>query len=61
MSDACPNCNGEGWVCENHPAVAWQGGEAECCGGAGAPCHICNPCTREAPPRMPPGFVEEEI
>lgn len=34
----CANCNGEGWVCEDHPEVPW--GE-ECCGGAGMPCS-CN-------------------
>lgn len=42
----CSICFGEGWVCENHPTVAWQGGDATCCGepygcGAGSPC-VCN-------------------
>lgn len=23
----CPVCLGEGWVCENHPDKAWDGGE----------------------------------
>ncbi len=37
----CKVCFGEGWVCENHPYMAWKNGEAGCCGGAGAPCK-CN-------------------
>lgn len=37
----CDICNGEGWVCENHRDVAWQGGDAPCCGGAGSLC-VCN-------------------
>ena len=37
----CANCDGEGWVCENHPEVPWLDGD-ECCGGAGCPC-VCNP------------------
>lgn len=43
MSDKhlCANCDGEGWVCEDHPEVPWGSGDG-CCGGAGMPC-ICNP------------------
>ncbi len=37
---ACTNCNGEGWVCENHLTKPWGGG-FDCCGGAGAPCPCC--------------------
>ncbi len=37
----CANCDGDGWVCENHPEVPWRDGDG-CCGGAGAPC-VCNP------------------
>ncbi len=37
----CANCNGEGWVCENHPEIPWNGGYQTCCGGAGMPC-ACN-------------------
>lgn len=37
----CANCDGEGWVCEDHPEVPWQDGDG-CCGGAGSPC-ACNP------------------
>ena len=37
----CANCDGEGWVCEDHPEVPWMDGDG-CCGGAGQPCS-CNP------------------
>ena len=37
----CEICNGEGWVCENHPNNEWNEGNPECCGGAGMPC-VCN-------------------
>jgi len=37
----CANCDGTGWVCEDHPEVPWLYGE-NCCGGAGSPC-ACNP------------------
>ena len=65
----CKNCNDEGWVCENHPHVPWEGGAATCCAddppddnpnwpewkcGAGAPCPVCNPCDKDNWPRMPP-------
>ena len=36
----CANCDGEGWVCEDHPEVPWQDGQG-CCGAAGMPCK-CN-------------------
>jgi hypothetical protein len=38
----CEICGGEGWVCENHPFIAWDDGDGCPCGGAGAPCR-CNP------------------
>ena len=50
----CPICKGERWVCENHPNQPWNASGCEC--GAGEPCRICNPCTRDNPPAMPPGF-----
>ena len=53
----CKNCNGEGWVCENHTDKPWGDGDA-CCGGAGSPCKFCNPCDEHNPPRMPTGSVE---
>ena len=34
MNKYCPHCGGEGWVCEDHPDVAWDEGKG-CCGGAG--------------------------
>ncbi|MCZ6468042.1 MAG: hypothetical protein O6499_00145 [Candidatus Dadabacteria bacterium] len=37
----CANCDGTGWVCEDHPEVPWNDGK-NCCGGAGSPCS-CNP------------------
>ncbi len=33
----CANCDGEGWVCEDHPEVPWREGDG-CCGGAGMLC-----------------------
>lgn len=39
----CKVCKDEGWVCENHPSEAWNGGDSKCCGGAGMPCK-CNTC-----------------
>ena len=50
----CETCGGEMWVCENHPDKAWGEGDG-CCGGAGMPCRICNPCDRDNPPKMSPG------
>jgi hypothetical protein len=44
----CPICEGEGWVCENHPYVKWDSGWQVCCHGAGTPCT----CNQEA--AMPP-------
>jgi len=40
----CPICGGEGWVCENHTDVAWDGGSGHGadCNGAGQLC-VCNP------------------
>jgi len=41
----CKFCNGEGWVCEDHPEVQWRDG-TNCCGGAGIPCK----CNKHYPP-----------
>lgn len=41
----CSNCDGSGWVCENHADRPWGGMAApgEGCGcGAGMPCGVCN-------------------
>ena len=45
----CEICQGEGWVCENHPEIKWNNGNGhlkqfkfyEQCFGAGMPCK-CN-------------------
>lgn len=50
----CANCNSSGWVCEDHSNMPWGDGDG-CCGGAGSPCTICNPCDDKTPPRMVAG------
>jgi hypothetical protein len=56
----CLTCDGCGWVCEDHLDLPWDGAsdaEKAChCGGAGAPCLVCNPSDRDHRPRMPPGY-----
>lgn len=54
--ELCSACQGYGWVCEAHPDKSWNDGE--CCGAPGEPCRICNPCTKDIPPRNPIGFKE---
>jgi hypothetical protein len=42
---ACSNCEGSGWVCEDHPDRPWEGTSAPgegCDCGAGSPCPCCN-------------------
>jgi hypothetical protein len=56
----CPKCNGQVWVCENHPDHPWIGDDACRCGGAGMPCPVCNPCDDCDPPKLPPGFVVDD-
>jgi hypothetical protein len=41
MNPNCPYCKGLGWVCENHPHMAWSDDEAGCQCGAGMLCE-CN-------------------
>jgi hypothetical protein len=57
---ACPYCDGSGWVCEDHRTRPWEGCHLprSCkCGGAGAPCVLCNESTGpEDRPALPPGF-----
>jgi hypothetical protein len=51
----CSNCDGSGWVCENHPDRPWEhlAAPGEGCGcGAGQPCGVCNLQMASA------GFVE---
>lgn len=50
----CPRCGGCRWVCENHRDIPWEGPRACNCGGAGAPCPICNGGTE---PEMPDDFA----
>jgi hypothetical protein len=53
----CARCDRCRWVCEAHPERPWEGETACGCGEAGAPCPICNDA---APPKMPPGFIEDD-
>ncbi|UQD69343.1 hypothetical protein JEY40_25360 [Bradyrhizobium japonicum] len=55
----CVNCDDLGWVCENHPERPWDGPRACTCGGAGAPCPVCNVTGEGEVPRMPKGFQVE--
>jgi hypothetical protein len=49
----CPRCGNGRWVCESHPDKPWLG-EYDCdCGGAGAPCPVCNHCDESSPPELP--------
>ena len=44
-AEVCANCDGGGWVCENHEDHPWGGTSSreDGCGcGAGAPCPVCN-------------------
>lgn len=34
----CPYCHGLGWVCENHPTLAWSDEGDGCQCGSGMPC-----------------------
>jgi len=52
--DKCHTCNGEGWVCENHPNEKWNYGEPDCCDGAGMPCK----CNTSEPPWH---HIDEEL
>lgn len=40
----CTRCAGTGWVCEDHPDKPM---EHDSCGGAGAPCPMCNTMATE--------------
>jgi hypothetical protein len=53
----CANCDGYGWVCENHPDVPWEGVAGYGCDcGAGMPCS-CN--TASPPWDFKSDFVDE--
>jgi hypothetical protein len=53
-------CYGTHCLCEAHPHMAWEGEYACGCGAPGMPCPICNASDGVTPPKMPPGFVEDE-
>jgi hypothetical protein len=46
MTVGCSNCDGTGWVCENHRNRPWADAPSTradaCACGAGAPCPKCN-------------------
>jgi len=48
----CDNCDGQNWVCEEHPDTPWllEDGSSHC-GAPGIPCKKCNPCDYDNPPR----------
>jgi hypothetical protein len=53
----CSTCDNTLWVCENHLDRPFSGERA--CGGAGAPCPVCNKVDADDPeavPAMPAGF-----
>jgi hypothetical protein len=56
----CAPCAGQRWVCENHPARRWIGNFACQCGAPGMPCPACNLCDDADPPRLTPGFIDDE-
>lgn len=51
----CKSCNGEGWVCVEHPNQNWETCSL-CPIKEGVPCAVCNLCDEHNPPRMQPGF-----
>jgi hypothetical protein len=55
----CNLCEDVGSICERHPTRPWEGDHACTCGGAGAPCPMCNSMNDADNPRMPSGFKIE--
>lgn len=51
----CIQCEGQGWVCIEHPNVYWDTCP-DCPIKEGIPCPLCNPCDEHNPPRMSPEF-----
>lgn len=57
----CRNCDGTGWVCENHPDKPWADGYrypgetrmTGCDCGAGCPCKECNDLAGYGAPSAP--------
>jgi hypothetical protein len=52
----CARCDNVRWVCENHQDTPWLCQRACSCGGAGAPCPVCNATDELTTPDMPEGF-----
>jgi len=51
----CPICHGLGWVCENHPHLAWTDDPTGCMCGAGTRCE----CNRSA--NIDAGIEEPDV
>jgi hypothetical protein len=49
---ACGRCDDCRWVCENHTDRPWLGERICGCGGAGAPCPICNASNEPTAPEI---------
>ena len=49
----CTRCQDIRWICEEHPDKPM---EHDACKGAGMPCPICNPSSRDKVPVLPPDF-----
>jgi hypothetical protein len=58
---ACARCDNCRWVCENHTDKPWLGARACGCGGAGAPCPICNASDDATVPDLPEGFQADTL
>jgi hypothetical protein len=56
---SCARCDDCRWVCENHNDRPWLGERG--CGGAGAPCPICNAADAATVPEMPDGFQADVV
>jgi hypothetical protein len=57
--NVCAICRGERWVCEDHRDTPWYSASG-CpkCGGAGAPCPVCN--AAPVMPVLPTDFEVDE-
>lgn len=52
----CLNCMDQGWVCIEHPNMAYDVPGGCACVREGTPCQFCNPCDRDNPPWLQPGW-----
>jgi hypothetical protein len=57
VNPKCPYCKGLGWVCENHPHLAWSDDEAGCQCVAGMLCE-CNRAEGHEEPDLSQVIVE---